>query len=200
MKHVKLFEHFTGMDMSQSKVGLIVAEGDFSGITSDGESVEWIQPSEFTVTYYPNPSEDLIQEALNKSGLRDLDLSEIDLITPEEVGYEIVGGDQNGSNLYQSGGTIMVLTDGTYSPNDYKRAIESAFSDFDSDRSLETDYCYSILGDQHSDSFTPEFLAHCRAVVEEDPNSQRYYPDFRKFTMGPKMRMKPRIELNFNVA
>ena len=190
LNRIKLFENCSNM-------GVLIVQADFSEITM-GEPDEWLNPSMFNVTYHTNPSEELIERAYASENFT------TDLITPDHISEEIFSGDQNGTNLSQSEGKEMVLlTDGTYQPENYEEAIKSGIDFLNKYPNVEEDYCFSILSDEGEQAnYTPEFLAHCRALVADSSMAQKLisnYPEMRRFIEGPKKIMEPRIKFTFNV-
>jgi len=86
MKHIKLFESFSG-----SPAQLLVS-GDWSGITNDGRPVDWIAPATFFFQYLP-PGSPIPTGYEYVTRDRDF-YTDLELISEESF-----GGDQNGVNV-----------------------------------------------------------------------------------------------------
>ena len=189
MKHIKLFESFedsemdSEMDSKMSNLSLIVASGDWRGITKTGQPDQWMFPAKITVDYYEEPKDHQIEDAFDQSGLRHFeDLEPYN--NAEEIVEEIFGGDQNGSNLYQHQ-PFYLLVDSGVSPLKIKEELETVLNDYyNSDGQLEFDYCETILEDPSEMSkYTPEFIEHCQSVVDGEESSMMRDVDFAIITM-----------------
>jgi hypothetical protein len=86
MKHIKLFESFSG-----SPAQLLVS-GDWSGITNDGRPDDWIAPATFFFQYLP-PGSPIPTGYEYVTRDRDF-YTDLELISEESF-----GGDQNGVNV-----------------------------------------------------------------------------------------------------
>jgi len=180
MKHVKLFENF-------GTNPIITATGDFSKIVKSGstfsdqpEAISYIHPNTYIVTYYSNPSKELIDLESSTPGL-----SGMGGLSPEQAVEQIVGGDQNDLYLGQyANGMVIFEADPSFSPEDYKIELEDWINNFNEYPELEQDNCELIFGNPGmAKDFTPEYLNHCKAVVS-----------------GSGMNMNPRIKLIFRVV
>ena len=179
MKHVKLFENF-------GTNPIITATGDFSKIVKSGstfsdqpEAISYIVPNTYIVTYYSNPSKELIDLESSTPGPSGTGLP------PDQAVEQIVGGDQNDLYLGQyANGMVIFEADPSFSPEDYKIELEDWINNFNEYPELEQDNCELIFGNPGmAKDFTPEYLNHCKAVVS-----------------GSGMNMNPRIKLIFRVV
>jgi hypothetical protein len=171
MKHIKLFENF-------GKNPIIKATGDWSKLSLSGEPMEWIHANTYFVTYYTNPTPDMV-ELLQQSMM-----GEYFTIAPEQAADDILGGDQSGSYILRDE-EVMFLADPAFSPEDYKNELQKLIDQFNSNpEGFERDQCMALIEDPELDlDLTPEFLRHCKALVS-----------------GSGMYMKPRISLVFKVV
>lgn len=198
MKHIKLFESFGQMEQGPA---LIVATGDWTGITQTGEAVDFTVPAVVNVTYYINPTPEQISQA-TKEFPSGYPLEET-IFSPDDAAYEIIGGDQGGTNLYkddQEGVTLLV--DKSKGPEEIERVIRRMINVFNEGGDTGADQFTSVLENPDAkDIYTPEYLAHCRACLEKDPIGGGYT---KKFPLpagngiGPKRLMKR--QLNFKVV
>ena len=198
MKHVKLFEDFGQMGQGPA---LIVATGDWTGITQDGEGVDFTAPAVVNVTYYTNPTPEQISEVQNMYG--QTMYGQTEPWSPDDAAYEIMSGDQGGTNLYKDNQEgLAILVDRTKGPEEIERIIQNIIDITNKGGDTGADMVTDVLSDPDAKNlYTPEYLAHCRACLELDPIAGRYtqkYPLPAGNGMGPKKLMKRR--LNFQVV
>jgi hypothetical protein len=199
MKHIKLFEGFTS-----SANPVITATGDWSKLFLDGTPMDWLHANTYVVTYYTNPTPEMVRAA-----------SRYGMVEPQEAPDEIMGGDQGGSYIIKGDGVVALLADPSYSPEDYKKALQELIDQFNANPgSFEEDMCQSLLEDPEiapGIQLTPEFLSHCKSVVAGSEMSQKYigkYPQYYNkypeiFPGGDRSGlkiMKPRISLIFKTV
>jgi hypothetical protein len=191
MKHIKLFEDFGQMGQGPA---LIVATGDWTGITQTGEAVDFTSPAVVNVTYYENPTpEQMSQVTYGDDSIWD----------PDDAVYEIMGGDQGGTNLYKDNQEgLAILVDRSKGPEEIEREMQDIIDISNEGGDTGADMVIDILSDPDAKSiYTPEYLAHCRACLAKDPTGKEYV---KKFPLpagngiGPKRLMKRRV--NFQVV
>ena len=186
MRHVRLFENF-------GTNPIITASGDFSKLKKDTSLtdstmrnfIKWTQPDTYRVTYHTNPNETMRRVEANVYGQGAMKLN------LEEGVEEIVGADQNGTNLYKGlqltdfrAPMVMFSPDPSIPPEDFKRRLEDFINNFNKNLEIEKDQCIEILKDPLKNrKYTPEFLSHCEALVHD----------------GAGTYINPRISLIFKV-
>jgi hypothetical protein len=153
MKHIKLFEAFGQMGQGPA---LIVAKGDWTGITKTGEAEQWTVPKVIDVEYYENPTPEQISQIQDAS-----------IFTPEEAAAEIIGGDQGGNNLSKDNQEgLAFLVDRSKGPEEIERMIQDMIDVFNEGGDTGADQFYAILEmPDAQEEFTPQYLAHCRACL-----------------------------------
>ena len=198
MKHIKLFENFSQIGQDPA---LIVATGDWTGITQTGEAVDFTTPMVINVTYYANPTPEQISQVQNIH--QQFFYDEADIWSPEDAVTEIMSGDQGGTNLFkdnQEGLTILI--DKSEGPEEIERKIQETLDIINEGGDTGADQFTSVLEDPDAKNiYTPEYLAHCRACLELDELGQNYvekYPLPAGNAIGPQKLMKRRV--NFNVV
>ena len=174
MKHIKLFEDFGQMGQGPA---LIVATGDWTGITKTGEAVDFTVPAVVNVTYYTNPTPEQMSQ---------ITYGQEEVFSPEDAVAEIIGGDQGGTNLYKDNQEgVAILVDKSQSPKEIKREIQRIINVFNEGGDTGADQFTSVLEDPNAkDIYTPKYLAHCRTSAGNG--------------IGPKILMKRRV--NFQVV
>lgn len=201
-------KHILPEDLNSAPRPVITASGDFSKLNLDGSPIDWLHPDTFTVTYHRNPSPDLLQIALNLGGFGDEDSK----LGPVDAVNEIMGGDQNGTNLSQNLGEVIFLADPSFKPEDYEEELENMILTFNQNpEGFESDSCLALLEDPSYENLTPTFLAHCKAVVIRSELARTYiqkYPQY--YGNHPEILpggdqsgigiMNPRISLFFEVV
>jgi hypothetical protein len=188
MKHVKLFEDFGQMGQGPA---LIVATGDWVGITQTGEAVDFTAPAVVNVTYYENPTPEQISE------------NGPDIWSPEEAVYEIMSGDQGGTNLFKDNQEgLAILVDRSKGPEEIEREIQEIIDITNEGGDTGADMVIDVLSDPDAKMiYTPQYLAHCRACLAKDPIGKKYiqkYPLPAGNRIGPKKIMERRV--NFQVV
>jgi len=183
MKHIKLFENFAQMAGMRENPALIVAKGDWTGITKDGAVPPYTSPLKYMVTYYANPTQDQIDQALNY----DPAYGE-EIWNPSYAVAEIMGGDQEGNNLAkddQEG--LAILVDKSKGPEMIERELRDILDVFNEGGDTGADQFMSVLEDPGAkDNYTPAYLNHCRACAGND--------------MGPWKKRLMKRELIFKVV
>jgi len=201
-------QHILPEDLNSSPHPVITASGDFSKLNLDGSPIDWLHPDTFTVTYHRNPSPDLLQTAINLGGFGDDDYK----IKPVDAVDEIMGGDQNGSNISQNFGEVIFLADPSFKPADYEGELENMIHSFNQNpEGFEGSLCLTLLDDPSFENLTPEFLAHCKAVVVRNEMTRTYIQKYpQNYVNHPEILpggdqsgiqiMNPRIRLLFEVV
>jgi hypothetical protein len=152
MKHIKLFESFTQMEQGPA---LIVAKGDWTGITQTGEAEQFTVPKVIDVTYYENPTPEQISQIQDAS-----------IFTPEQAAAEIIGGDQGGNNLAKDNQEgLAFLVDKSEGPEEIERMIQDAIDIFNEGGDTGADQPYILEDPDAQEIYTPQYLAHCRACL-----------------------------------
>jgi|GEM_PF-7130687 len=186
MKHIKLFENFVQMGENPA---LIVAKGDWTGITQTGEGVDFTAPAVVNVTYYTNPTPEQISQAKDAN---------LEPYSPEDAAYEIMSGDQGGSNLYKDNQEgLAILVDRSKGPEEIERIIQGIIDITNQGGDTGADMVIDVLSDPDAKNlYAPEYLAHLRACLELDIIGQEYikkYPLPAGNSIGPKRLMERKL-------
>ena len=193
MRHIQLFEDYGLGKNFGAGPALIVAKGDWTGITQTGEAVDFTSPAVVDVKYYTNPTPKQIGQVT---------YGQEDISSPEDAVTEIMSGDQGGTNLfkYKEDG-LAILIDKSEGPQEIERKIQRILDIVNEGGDTGADPVVDVLEDPDAkDLYTPEYLAHCRACLAKDPTSIKYtkkYPLPAGNGIGPKKIMKRRV--NFQV-
>jgi hypothetical protein len=198
MKHIKLFEVFGQMEQGPA---LLVAKGDWTGITRTGEAVDFTTPMVINVTYYANPTSEQINQVQNTH--QQFFYDEADIWSPEDAVTEIMSGDQGGTNLFKDNQEgLAILIDKSEGPEEIERKMQETLDIINEGGDTGADPFVSVLEDPDAKNiYTPEYLAHCRACLAKDNIGQSYigkYPLPAGNGNGPKRLMIRR--LNFQVV
>lgn len=189
MKHIKLFESFGQMGENPA---LIVAEGDWTGITQTGEAVDFTALMVVDVTYYTNPTPEQISQIQDYVGF------DMEPLSPDDAAYEIMSGDQGGTNLYKDNQEgLAFLVDKSKGPEEIEKEIQNIIDIFNEGGDTGADMVIDVLSDPDAKNiYTPEYLAHCRACLKLDSGAQQYitkYPLPAGNDIGPERLMKRKL-------
>lgn len=203
LKHVQLFENFS----EGGKTPMIVATADYSKILKNPEDGrrnwdDYMFPNKFIITYYTNPSPELEEEYINQQKKLHLDHLPEFLSSPHDAAEELLTGNENGVNVTspEFRGKVIVKVDPSYSPDEYEKACEYQIEGINGDPDTESMFCEDVLRryELPLDTFTPEFIAHCKKMVSEDSFAMQD-PMVNKLVEGPKQKMEPRVEMEFTI-
>jgi hypothetical protein len=217
LDHIQMFEGFDPLSMRPGPAQLLVS-GDWTGITKGGRPLLFTTPSTFIFKYLPAGSPiPSGYETEAKEPIGDV----------EHIAEESFGGGQSGLNVAPKDfdhlgddtsqfaedvrqGVIRLFIDPSLNPSEIKSHLKNEASRiYNEDPSYEEDDCLDILGSRNlSTKYTPEFLAHCKAVTSGSEMAQRYiskYPEY--YTKHPEILpggdvsrlkiMTPRVRLIF---
>lgn len=203
LKHVQLFENFSG----GGKTPMIVATADYSKILKNPEDGklnqnDYMFPNKFIITYYTNPSPELEAEYINQQKNLHVDHLPEFLSSPYDAAEELLTGNENGVNVTSSefGGKVILKVDPSHSPEEYEEACKVQIEGINGDPDTESMFCENVLRRYKLplDTFTPEFIAHCKKMVSEDSFAMQD-PMVAKLVTGPKEKMEPRVEMEFTI-
>lgn len=186
MRHIKLFESFDQMEQDPA---LIVAKGDWTGIMNSGEPVDFTAPTTVNVTYYTNPTPEQISQAGH---------GQEEIWSPDDAVYEIMSGDQGGTNLYKNNQEgLAILIDKSQSPEEIKRKIQNIIDITNEGGDTGADMVIDVLSDPDAkEMYTPEYLDHCRACLAKSPIDLEYiqkYPLPAGNDIGPERLMERKL-------
>jgi hypothetical protein len=166
---------------------ILEASADYSGITRDSSPIEWIQPSLYRVKLHTAPSDELIQKAIKWTGmetLSDLVAQYDEWIGPEDVTDELVGGDQSGTTLSQTGNIFFQFVSKENSPEEYQTALQEFCDTYNSDpESYGEKETMEEYMEESPENFTEQYRSHYQELVFS----------------GSGTLMSPRISLEFQI-
>ena len=148
---------------------VLVASGDFSRITKDSSTAEWLNPTIFKIQIHTTPSPELFKKAL--SSYKDLQeyLEDHDTyLDPECVTEDIIGGDQGGTNLFQRENEIVTFIDPERDPLEYIKSLQefaAAYSAAPEEDYEESSYMEPYILETPC-TLTEEYQAHYEALLD----------------------------------
>ena len=191
------------------KIRIITATGDWSKLTLDGSPLFLSHANTYFVTFYKNPTKEMIKRLLGDS-------DQPFTCDPKEASQEIFGGDFPYINKKEG---LIFAADPKYSPADYEnelvRTAKTICENPDENENMDGEYALNIL-ENGWENFTPEHINHLILLASESAKKPSAYNIFSKDDIKridlflkfakynlkgqPLKLMDPRIEIKFKVV